>query len=106
MEIELPISDMAFWSNLKKEFTVEPGTYRLEVGASSQDIRGTREITLSGNWDAPLAYVYTLSEKYSLNAGDTTRIKVSATCDNARHLCLSEADLIFTSSDDAVASVD
>ena len=106
VKICVPISDISFWSNLKKEFVVEPGTYKIEIGASSADIRLCQEITLSGVWDAPLANVYAVAEKYCLNAGDQSFVKVSATLDNARHLDMTKYRPVFTSSDETVASVD
>ena len=102
----LPVSELSFWSNLKKEFVVEPGTYKLEIGASSQDIRACAEITVSGVWDAPLANVYAVADKYCLNAGEQSFIKVSATLDNTRHLDMLKYRPVFTSSDENVASVD
>ncbi len=104
--IELPMSDMSFWSNLKREFVVEPGSYRLEVGASSADIRLSGGLTVSGEWKAPLANVYAVAEKYCMNVGETSQIKASATLENARHLCMQYVRPAFVSSNEAVASVD
>ncbi len=104
--IEIPVSDISFWSNLKKEFVVESGKYRVEVGASSADIRLCDEVVLSGDWDAPLAYVYAVAEKYCMNPGETGCIKVSATLDNTRHLCMQKYRPVFASSNPAVAEVD
>lgn len=104
--IELPVSDLAFWSNMRKEYVVEPGTYRIEIGASSADIRECAEIKVSGSWDAPLAYVYAVAEKYCMNVGESSLVKVSATLENARHLCMQCCRPVFTSSNEAAAVVD
>ncbi|MBQ9612462.1 MAG: glycoside hydrolase family 3 C-terminal domain-containing protein [Lachnospiraceae bacterium] len=106
VEITIPVSDISFWSNLKKEFVVEPGTYKIEIGASSADIRECTEVSISGTWDAQLAYVYVLADKYCMNVGEKSQLKVSATLENTRHLCMQCNRPVFTSSDPAVASVD
>lgn len=104
--MELPVSDISFWSNLKKKFIVEPASYKLEVGASSADIRQTTEVTLSGEWNASLKNVYAVAEKYCYNVGDEGYVSVSATLEDTTHLCMQKYAPAFTSSDEAVATVD
>ena len=41
VEITLPISNLAYYNTGRKAFIVEPGTYELQIGASSDDIRLT-----------------------------------------------------------------
>ncbi|WP_116106297.1 beta-glucosidase [Lewinella sp. IMCC34191] len=41
-----PVADLAYWNEETGKWTVEPGSYRLEVGRSSRDIRLTGEVTV------------------------------------------------------------
>ena len=43
--ITLPIKELAYYSEVKKEWVVEPGTYNLKIGKSSRDI--IQEIQIS-----------------------------------------------------------
>ena len=85
---------------------MEPASYKLEVGASSADIRQTTEVTLSGEWNAALKNVYAVAEKYCYNVGDEGYVSVSATLEDTTHLCMQKYAPVFTSSDEAVATVD
>lgn len=44
--ITIPLSDIAVYDTTNSKWTVEPGEYRIYVGASSQDIRLTDSITV------------------------------------------------------------
>ncbi|MCX2718787.1 glycoside hydrolase family 3 N-terminal domain-containing protein [Lentiprolixibacter aurantiacus] len=44
--LPLDIKDLRYWDESVSDWTLEPGTYRLEVGVSSRDIRQTTEIDL------------------------------------------------------------
>lgn len=50
-EVTLPIieRDLAHWNTREKRWQVEPGTYRVEIGASSRDIRTTAELVSEGD---------------------------------------------------------
>ena len=104
--IELPVSDISFWSNFKKKFIVEPASYKLEIGASSADIRQTAEVAISGEWNASLKNVYAVAGKYCYNVGEEGYVKVSATLEDTTHLCMQKYAPVFKSSDESVASVD
>jgi beta-glucosidase len=56
-EVELAIAgdDLAYWDVRADRWLVESGTYRVEVGASSRDIRATAEVEVPGDaFVAPL----------------------------------------------------
>jgi beta-glucosidase len=46
VEFELGEEAFSFWDDIKKELTVEPGSYEIRVGASSLDIRLKEQIEL------------------------------------------------------------
>ncbi len=46
VELVFPAKDLAFYDVTKKMFVVEPGTFMLMVGASSQDIRSTGQVEI------------------------------------------------------------
>ena len=37
--IHLPVKELAYYNEAKKEWLVEPGTYKIKIGKSSRDIR-------------------------------------------------------------------
>lgn len=104
--LDIPWREMTFWSNLKKKMVVEPGVYCVEVGASSADLRCKEQISVTGEWRAPLYNVYAVADKYVLDVGGESCIRPSATLEDATHLCLCEHRPVFVSSDESVVSVD
>ncbi|NOY78863.1 MAG: glucan 1,4-alpha-glucosidase [Calditrichaeota bacterium] len=46
LEFTLPISNLAYYSTKEKSFVVEPGTYEVQMGASSEDIREKAEFEI------------------------------------------------------------
>lgn len=104
--ISVPLSEVTFWSNFYHKMMVEEGKYVVEVGRSSADLPCKAEITVSGEWKPELFNVYAVASKYCMNVGDESKLKVSATLEDATHLCMCEYRPVFTSSDEAVAAVD
>lgn len=103
--LKLPLSDITFWSNLKKRMVVEKGTYRIEIGKSSADIVASEEIRITGEWNAPLATVYVTGDKNILSAGETSGIKTTATLADAARICMNEYKPVYRSTDPAVLEV-
>ena len=106
VELIVPVSDINFWSYLRKKLIVESGTYRVEIGRSSADIVCCQEVQISGEWDAPLGNVYAVSDKQVLELCQTAKIKPVATLLDSTRLCLCEHKPVFTSSDSEVVTVD
>ncbi|WAL40401.1 glycoside hydrolase family 3 C-terminal domain-containing protein [Brevibacterium sp. BRM-1] len=48
VEFMVRAADLAYWDERVGRFVVEPGTYRLDVGASSRDIRGSVDVAVAG----------------------------------------------------------
>ncbi len=106
VELTVPVSDINFWSYLRKKLIVESGTYRVEIGRSSADIVCCQEVTISGDWDAPLANVYAVSDKQVLELCGTAKIKTVATLLDSARLDLTEHRPVYTSSDNEIIRVD
>ncbi|HAL73468.1 MAG TPA: hypothetical protein DCM45_00065 [Clostridiales bacterium] len=106
VSIAVPLSEVTFWSNLKKKMVVESGTYRVEVGRSSADLPCQTEFNVNGEWQAALSTVYAVASRYVLPVGAESRIRVAATLADTSHLDLVQYPPQFASSDPAVATVD
>ncbi len=46
VKLTLPIANLAFWDTSSKKYLVDPATYELLVGSSSEDIRAKTEINI------------------------------------------------------------
>ncbi|HHV10848.1 MAG TPA: hypothetical protein GXX75_11290 [Clostridiales bacterium] len=104
--LELPVSDITFWSYLKKKMIVEPGTYKLEIGKSSADIVLTAEVGITGEWKAALSNVYALSSRQVLAQGEMATVEVAATLEDTVHLKAKEYVVQYQSTDSTVVDVD
>ena len=47
MEFSIPVSDLSYWDEIKNGWNLEKGSYTIQVGSSSRDIKLSREIDLS-----------------------------------------------------------
>ncbi|MDR3248062.1 MAG: glycoside hydrolase family 3 C-terminal domain-containing protein [Treponema sp.] len=103
--LELPMKDLAFWSNFRNKMVVEPGNYHLELGSSSANLPLKTPFAVSGEWKAKIYNVYAVAEKYVFKTGEEGSVKVSATLEDTTHLCLDQHRPVFTSSDESVATV-
>lgn len=100
----LPLSELRFWSYLRGRMIVEPGEYRIEIGASSVDIRLSETISVSGVWKAPLSSVALSADRQILQPGETTALSVTAAL--ADSTLLTDVQTSFCSSDETVLRVD
>ena len=105
VSIDVPMKEVTFWSNLNHCYEVENGEYVVEVGRSSEDLPLSASFHVAGEWNARLDNVYIDLTKYCYEIGDTGRVKVSATLENAKHLCPCGLNPSFESSDEGVAKV-
>jgi beta-glucosidase len=66
----LTARDLSYWSLAHRRWVLEPGEFRIDVGASSRDIRLTRSLTVNGTPPAqPLTGMSTLTEWLADPAG-------------------------------------
>ena len=77
--LEIRRSDLAYWDIRVDDWMVEPGEYRIEVGASSRDIRATASVHLVGDENpAPLSRESSLAEVLAVPAAAAELHKVLA----------------------------
>lgn len=105
VELEVPISDITFWSYLKKKMIVEPGTYEIQIGRSSADIVLQDEIEVTGEWDADLVSVYARADHYILQKGTESVITVTATLADTLRLDVSGYPVNFRSTNESILKV-
>ncbi len=53
LEFEVPLADLGYWDVAHGRWTVGPGTYEIQTGASSADIRLVTRLTIEGEAPAP-----------------------------------------------------
>lgn len=46
LSFHIPVADLRYWNEQQQKWMLEPGTYRLKVGASSRDIRLEKAVEL------------------------------------------------------------
>lgn len=105
VKFELPMSEVTFWSNMKKRMIVEPGSYCIEIGKSSEDIVCSQIVEVSGEWKAPLSTVYIDSSKYILREGETAQITKSVTLADTARLSDFEIKTSYYTSDSSILDV-
>ncbi|MYR04919.1 beta-glucosidase [Gordonia sp. SID5947] len=49
LELSIPRSELAYWDRVVDDWVVEGGVYRVEVGASSRDIRASTTVEVTGD---------------------------------------------------------
>ena len=69
--IPVKISDLSFWDSNNMKSVVYDGTYQLQVGASSSDIRSAANVAVTGAITPQVQYVTVQPEGVVYNAGDT-----------------------------------
>ena len=82
MSINIDARDLWFWDEESQALTFDQGKYIFEIGASSQDIRGTVEAELNGQFRAELKTVVAQSADIILQPGDQTSTSLSASLSN------------------------
>ena len=48
-ELDLPARQLRYWDVKQHAYRVEPGTYQLQIGAASDDIRHLETLTVTAN---------------------------------------------------------
>ena len=104
--IILPVSELAFWSNLKNKMVVEPGDYVIELAKSSRDIVLTKTVHIDGVWDAPLAAVTTEIDRTIINVGETACVNTVAVALDTSRILNAALRPVYSISDTSVATID
>ncbi|MBN2812954.1 MAG: glycoside hydrolase family 3 C-terminal domain-containing protein, partial [Bacteroidales bacterium] len=106
VQIDIDCADLWFWDEQNKRITFDQGKYIFEIGASSKDIRGTVEATMSGAYKAVLATVVADCDKVVLRPGNAAQMRVSASLTDDSFYDITKAKVVYKSNNTAVATVD
>lgn len=106
VSIGIDCADLWFWDAQNKRITFDPGKYIFEIGASSKDIKGTVEATMSGTYKAVLSTVVLDCEKTVLKPGDKVKTSVSASMSDDSFFDTKKATVSYKSNNPSIATVD
>ncbi len=106
VSIDIDCSDLWFWDGDKDRITFDQGKYVFEIGASSKDIKGTVEATMSGTYNSVLKTVVAECGKVVLKPGNTAQTSVTAAMSDDSFFNIRNAKVTYKSNNPAVASVD
>ncbi len=104
--IDIDCPDLWFWDSKNNKITFDPGKYIFEVGASSKDIKGQVEATMSGSYVPELKTVVIGCGEVVLKPGSTAQSSVTASMSDDSFYDLSKAKVVYKSNNPSVVSVD
>jgi hypothetical protein len=106
VSIDIDCADLWFWDTKNKRITFDQGKYIFEIGASSKDIKGKVEATMSGTYNSVLETVVVDCDKVVLRPGDTTQTSVTASMSDDSFINIKNAKVTYTSNNPKVVTVD
>lgn len=106
VSVDINCADLWFWDSEKGKITFDQGKYIFEIGASSRDIKGQVEATMSGAYKAELTTVVAESNRVVLRPGNAIQTSVTAAMSDDSFYDISKAKVAYQSNNPAVASVD
>jgi beta-glucosidase len=106
VSIDIDCADLWFWDTKNKRITFDQGKYIFEIGASSKDIKGTVEATMSGTYTPVLATVVAGCEKVVVKPGNTLQTSVTASLSDDSFININDAKVSYRSNNPSVARVD
>jgi len=106
VSIGIDCSDLWFWDVKKDRITFDQGRYVFEIGASSKEIKGTVEATMSGTYNSVLKTVVAECGKVVLRPGNTVQTSLTAAMSDDSFFNIKNAKVTYKSNNPAVASVD
>lgn len=106
VSIDIDCADLWFWDAQNKRISFDPGKYIFEIGASSKDIKGTVEATMSGAYKPVLSTVVLDCEKTVLKPGEKVQTSVSASMSDDSFFDTKKAKVSYKSNNPSVAAVD
>ena len=104
--INIDCADLWFWDSAKDKITFDQGKYVFEIGASSKDIKGKVEATMSGTYNSIIKTVVAECGKVVLKLGNTVQTSVTAAMSDDSFYDITKAKITYKSNNPAVASVD
>ncbi len=106
VSIDVDCADLWFWDPKANKLTFDSGKYVFEIGASSKDIKGKVEATMSGSFIPVLKTVVAEGDKIVLRPGNTAKTSVTASLTDDSFINLKDAQVAYKSTNPAVASID
>ena len=106
VSIDIDCADLWFWDTKNKRIMFDQGKYVFEIGASSKDIKGQVEATMSGAYTSVLETVVADCDKVVMRSGNTAQASVSASLSDDSFVNIKNAKVTYKSSNPLVASVD
>jgi beta-glucosidase-like glycosyl hydrolase len=104
--LEIDCADLWFWDTRNNRIMFDQGKYLFEIGASSKDIKGSVETTMSGTYNPVLKTVVAECGKVVLRPGNTVATSVTASMSDDSFYNVRNAKVTYKSNNQAVASVD
>lgn len=104
--IDVDCADLWFWDPTTNRMTFDRGKYIFEIGASSQDIKGRVEATMTGSFIPVLKTVVVEGDRIVLRPGNIVNTSVTASLTDDSFISLKDAQVTYKSTNPAVASVD
>ena len=106
VSIDVDCANLWFWDAENDKISFDKGKYIFEIGASSKDIKGQVEATMSGDFKEILKTVVAEPDKFVLRPGKTTTSSLTASLSDDSFIDVSKAKVEYTSNNPSVVSVD
>jgi len=106
VSIEVDCADLWFWDIKGKKITFDQGKYVFEIGASSKDIKGQLEATMSGSYASELKTVVLDCDKVVLRPGNTVGTSLTASMSDDSFINVKDAKVTYKSNNPLVATID
>ena len=106
VSIDIDCADLWFWDIKNKRIMFDQGKYVFEIGASSKDIKGKVEATMSGTYFPVLKTVVADCEKVVLKPGNMVQTSVTASLSDDSFININDAKVTYKSNNPTVASID
>jgi beta-glucosidase-like glycosyl hydrolase len=106
VSINIDCADLWFWDTKNKRIMFDLGKYIFEIGASSKDIKGSVEASMSGTYAPVLKTVVAECGKVVFRPGNTAQTSVTASMSDDSFFNIRNAQLTYKSNNPEVASVD
>jgi beta-glucosidase-like glycosyl hydrolase len=106
VSIDIDCSDLWFWDTENKRITFDKGRYIFEIGASSKNIKGQVEATMSGEYNPVLRTVVIDCNNIIFRPGNAAQTSLTASMSDDSFIDVKKASVIYKSNDPSVASVD
>jgi beta-glucosidase-like glycosyl hydrolase len=106
VSIDINCEDLWFWDTKNKRIMFDQGKYIFEIGASSKDIKGSVEASMSGAYTPVLKTVVAECGKVVLRPGNTAHTSVTAAMSDDSFFNIKNAQVNYKSNNPEIVSVD